>query len=249
MKKVPEPFGRFFLTYPMLLQLHPVNPQVRNVKMIVECLLDGGVIIYPTDTIYGLGCDIFQHKAVERICRIKQVDPAKAQLSFICYDLSDLSNYTKSISTPLYRLLKNYLPGPYTFILPASKQVPKILKSRKDTIGLRIPDNVIARSLVRELQHPILSSSLPGASAGTGHQEKMAHDRRGSNHGPSAATPSLWIEEYTDPEMIREKFEPQVDIIIDGGIGGMIPSTVVDCTGDEPVLVRKGLGEWVGAET
>jgi tRNA threonylcarbamoyl adenosine modification protein (Sua5/YciO/YrdC/YwlC family) len=186
---------------------------------VVECLLDGGVIIYPTDTIYGLGCDIFQHKAVERICRIKQVDPAKAQLSFICYDLSDLSNYTKSISTPLYRLLKTYLPGPYTFILPASKQVPKILKSRKDTIGLRIPDNVIARSLIRELGHPILSSSLPGDM----------------------------VEEYTDPHMIREKFESQVDIIIDGGIGGMIPSTVVDCTGEEPVLVRKGLGEWAEA--
>ena len=184
--------------------------------MVIECLLDGGVIIYPTDTIYGLGCDIFQHKAVERICRIKQVDPAKAQLSFICYDLSDLSNYTKSISTPLYRLLKTFLPGPYTFILPASKQVPKILKSRKDTIGLRIPDNINARSLVRELQHPILSSSLPGDM----------------------------VEEYTDPEMIREKFESQVDIIIDGGIGGMVPSTVVDCTGEEPVLIRKGLGQW-----
>jgi tRNA threonylcarbamoyl adenosine modification protein (Sua5/YciO/YrdC/YwlC family) len=201
----------------MYLHLHPENPQVRNVKMVIECLLDGGVIIYPTDTIYGLGCDIFQHKAVERICRIKQVDPAKAQLSFICYDLSDLSNYTKSISTPLYRLLKNYLPGPYTFILPASKQVPKILKSRKDTIGLRIPDNIIARSLVKELGHPILSSSLPGDI----------------------------LEEYTDPEMIKDKFENQVDIIIDGGIGGMIPSTVVDCTGDEPVIVRKGLGDWV----
>src|SRR5579872_3903443 len=198
----------------MLLHLHPVNPQPRNIKMVIECLLDGGVIIYPTDTIYGLGCDIFQHKAVERICRIKQVDPAKAQLSFICYDLSDLSNYTKSISTPLYRLLKTCLPGPYTFILPASKQVPKILKSRKDTIGLRIPDNIIARSLVRELQHPILSSSLPGQM----------------------------VEEYTDPEMIREKFESQVDIIIDGGIGGMVPSTIVDCTGDEPMLIRKGLG-------
>lgn len=200
----------------MLLQLHPVNPQARNIKMIIECLLDGGVIIYPTDTIYGLGCDIFQHKAVERICRIKQVDPAKAQLSFICYDLSDLSKYTKSTSTPLYRLLKTYLPGPYTFILPASKQVPKILKSRKDTIGLRIPDNTIARSLIRELGHPILSSSLP----------------------------IDMVEYYTDPEMIQEKFGALVDIVIDGGIGGILPSTVVDCTGDTPVVIRKGLGEW-----
>jgi tRNA threonylcarbamoyl adenosine modification protein (Sua5/YciO/YrdC/YwlC family) len=200
----------------MLLHLHPVNPQPRNIRTIVECLLDGGVIVYPTDTIYGLGCDIFQHKAVERICRIKQVDPAKAQLSFICYDLSDLSNYTKSISTPLYRLLKTSLPGPYTFILPASKQVPKILKSRKDTIGLRIPDNIIARSLVRELGHPILSSSLPGET----------------------------VEEYTDPEMIQEKFGHVVDIVADGGIGGVLPSTVIDCTGDEPAVIRKGLGKW-----
>jgi len=200
----------------MLLHLHPDNPQPRNIKTIVECLLDGGVIIYPTDTIYGLGCDIFQHKAIERICRIKQVDPAKAQLSFICYDLSDLSNYTKSISTPLYRMLKTYLPGPYTFILPASKQVPKILKSRKDTIGLRVPDNVIARSLVKELGHPILSSSLPGEM----------------------------VEDYTDPEMILDKFEQLVDIVVDGGIGGIIPSTVIDCTGEGPQIIRKGLGEW-----
>jgi len=205
----------------MLLHLHPVNPQPRNIKTIVECLLDGGVIIYPTDTIYGLGCDIFQHKAVERICRIKQVDPAKAQLSFVCYDLSDLSNYTKSISTPLYRMLKNYLPGPYTFILPASKQVPKILKSKKDTIGLRIPDNTIARCLVKELAHPILSSSLPGDM----------------------------VEEYTDPEMIHDKFEKLVDIVIDGGIGGILPSTIVDCTGEEPVVTRKGLGVWEGVES
>jgi tRNA threonylcarbamoyl adenosine modification protein (Sua5/YciO/YrdC/YwlC family) len=204
----------------MLLHLHPENPQPRNIKTIVECLLDGGVIIYPTDTIYGLGCDIFQHKAVERICRIKQVDPARAQLSFVCYDLSDLSNYTKSISTPLYRMLKNYLPGPYTFILPASKQVPKILKSKKDTIGLRVPDNIIARSLVRELGHPILSSSLPGEM----------------------------VEEYTDPEMIHDKFVKLVDIVVDGGIGGILPSTIVDCIGDEPVVVRKGLGPWPDLE-
>jgi tRNA threonylcarbamoyl adenosine modification protein (Sua5/YciO/YrdC/YwlC family) len=200
----------------MLLHLHPDNPQPRNIKTITECLLDGGVIIYPTDTIYGLGCDIFHHKAVERICQIKQVDPAKAQLSFICYDLSDMSNYTKSISTPLYRLLKNYLPGPYTFILPASKQVPRIVKSKKDTIGLRVPDNNIARSLIKELGHPILSSSLPGEM----------------------------VEEYTDPEMMHDKFGKLVDIVIDGGIGGIVPSTVIDYTGEEPVVVRMGLGEW-----
>lgn len=204
----------------MLLQLHPDNPQPRNIKTIVECLQDGGIIIYPTDTIYGLGCNIFKQKAIERICRIKNVDPSKAQLSFICYDLSDLSNYTKSISTPLYRLLKSHLPGPYTFILPASKQVPKILKGRKDTIGLRVPNNNIARSIIKELTNPILSASLPGEM----------------------------VEEYTDPELIHENFKNLVDIVVDGGIGGMVPSTIIDCTNDEPVVTRKGLGEWAETE-
>src|SRR5438067_12494022 len=122
----------------MLIRIHPDNPQERHIKQVVDVLKNGGVVIYPTDTIYGLGCDIYQHKAVERICRIKNVDPQKAQLSFVCYDLSDLSKYTKSISTPLFRLLKSHLPGPYTFILPASKEVPKILQSKKSTIGLRV---------------------------------------------------------------------------------------------------------------
>ncbi|MBS1918043.1 MAG: threonylcarbamoyl-AMP synthase [Bacteroidetes bacterium] len=200
----------------MLLHLHPDNPQPRNIRTIVECLQDGGVIIYPTDTIYGLGCNILEHKAIERICRIKNIPVEKAQLSFICYDLSDLSIYTKSISTPLYRLLKSKLPGPYTFILPASKQVPKILKSKKDTIGLRVPDNNIARSIVKELTHPILSASLPGEM----------------------------VEEYTDPELIEANFKNLVDIVVDGGIGGMVPSTVIDCTSDEPIVLREGFGVW-----
>lgn len=200
----------------MLLQVHPDNPQTRTVSVLAEGLAKGAVIIYPTDTVYGLGCDIFQPKAVERICRIKQVDPKKAQLSFICYDLSDLSKYTKSISTPLYRLLKNYLPGPYTFILPASKLVPKILQNKKDTIGLRIPDNLIARSIVRALGRPLLSASLPGNIA----------------------------EEITDPELMFEKFGKQVEYIVDGGIGGIVPSTIIDCTGPEPELIREGLGDW-----
>lgn len=202
----------------MLLQLHPVNPQPRLVKQIVECLKDGGVIIYPTDTIYGLGCDIGKHKAIERICRIKMVDPQKAQLSFICNDLSHLSDYTKSIDTPLYRMLKNYLPGPYTFILPCSKQVPKILQSKKATIGLRIPDNVICRQITAELQNPILSASLPGEIP----------------------------EDYTDPEIIFEKLGHLADIVIDGGMGGITPSTIVDCTTDEWVITRQGLGQWQG---
>ena len=201
----------------MLLHIHPDNPQPRNIQTVVETLRKGGIIIYPTDTIYGLGCNIHDQKAIERICRIKQVNPAKAQLSFICYDLSDLSRYTKSISTPLYRMLKSYLPGPYTFILPASKEVPKILKSKKDTIGIRVPDNNIARSIVKELGHPILSTTLPGEM----------------------------VEEYTDPELMYANFEKLVDITVDGRIGGMIPSTVIDCTGDEPVVIRQGAGEFI----
>lgn len=200
----------------MLIQIHPDNPQPRLIKQVAGCLKDGGVIIYPTDTIYGLGCDIMQHKAVERICKIKNVDPAKAQLSFICRDLSHLSDYTKSIGTPLYRMLKNYLPGPYTFILPASKQVPKILQSKKSTIGLRVPGNSICQHILEALGNPILSASLPGSM----------------------------VEEFTDPEVIHEKFEHLVDMVIDGGIGGMIPSTIVDCTTDEWMITRQGLGEW-----
>lgn len=154
----------------MYLQIHPDNPNPRHIKTVVECLLDGGVIIYPTDTIYGLGCDIFQQKAVERIARIKQVDPAKAQLSFVCYDLSDLSKYTKSISTPLYRVLKNHLPGAYTFILPASKEVPKILHSRKNTIGLRVPDNNIARNNCTGTQPSLIIRIIARRNGGRVHR-------------------------------------------------------------------------------
>ena len=200
----------------MLIKIHPVNPQLRLIKQVAECLKNGGIIAYPTDTIYVLGCDIFQHKAIERISTIKNIDPQKAQLSFICQDLSHLSDYTKSIDTPLYRMLKTHLPGPYTFILPASKQVPKILQSKKSTIGLRVPDNIICQQILQELGNPILSTSFPGEM----------------------------VEEYTDPEIIHEKFEHLVDMVIDGGIGGMIPSTIVDCTTDEWKLIREGLGVW-----
>lgn len=199
----------------MLLSIHPENPQPRLIKQIVECLKDGGIIIYPTDTIYGLGCDIHHPKAIERICQIKNVDPKKAQLSFICRDLSHLSDYTKSIDTPLYRMLKNSLPGPFTFILPASKQVPKILKSKKETIGLRVPDNVICMAIIEAMGNPILSASLPGEM----------------------------VEEYTDPEIIYETFSKLVDFVIDGGPGGIIPSTIVDCTSGEWIVTRQGLGE------
>ena len=202
----------------MLLKIHPENPQPRLINQVVECLKDGGVIIYPTDTIYGLGCDIKHAKAIEKICQIKNMDPQKAQLSFICSDLSHLSEYSKSIDTPLYRMLKNYLPGPYTFILPASKQVPKILQSKKSTIGLRVPDNNICQQILTMLGNPILSTSLPGEM----------------------------VEDYTDPEIIYDRFENLVDFVIDGGIGGMTPSTIVDCTTDEWTILRQGLGDWEG---
>src|SRR6185312_2524995 len=140
----------------MLLHIHPDNPQQRNINTVIECLRSGGVIIYPTDTIYGIGCDIYNVEAITRICRIKNIDPKKAQFSFICSDLSHLSDYTKNVDTPTFRLLKAALPGPYTFILDASREVPKMLKTKKDTVGIRIPDNNICNTIVKELGHPIM---------------------------------------------------------------------------------------------
>lgn len=198
----------------MLLKLHSQNPSARNMKTIINCLKDGGIIIYPTDSVYGMGCDIFESKAVERICRIKGIDPQKAQFSFLCNDLRQLSAYTKSVDTPLFRLLKRSLPGPFTFILPASKMVPKLLKAKKNTVGIRVPDNLICRTIIQELGHPIMNTSLPDGI----------------------------IEEYTDPEAIHEKFGHLVNIVIDGGVGGTQPSTVVDCTGTEPRIIRPGAG-------
>ena len=199
----------------MLVSIHPVNPQERIVKQVADCLKDGGVIIYPTDTVYGLGCDIFQPKAIEKICRIKGIDPEKANLSFVCSDLSDISKYARSISTPQYRFIKQYIPGPFTFILPASKEVPKILKTKKNTIGLRVPDHNITHAIAGMLGHPILSSSLPGEM----------------------------VEEYTDPELIHTKFEKLVDMVVDGGIGGMEYSTIVDMTEEQPKIIRQGMGD------
>ena len=200
----------------MLIIIHPTNPQPRQLAIIKDCLESGGIIAYPTDTIYGLGCDIFHPEAVEKICAIKKVSPEKAQLSFICSDLSHLSNYAKSINNSLFRILKSTLPGPFTFVLPASKEVPKILQNKKKTIGLRIPDNKIALAIIETLGHSILSASFPGEN----------------------------IEDYTDPEIIQEYWGKQVDIVVDGGIGGIIPSTVVDCTTDEYIILRQGAGIW-----
>jgi tRNA threonylcarbamoyl adenosine modification protein (Sua5/YciO/YrdC/YwlC family) len=200
----------------MLISIHPTNPQPRQLAIIKDCLESGGIIAYPTDTIYGLGCDIFHPEAVAKICAIKKVNPEKAQLSFICSDLSHLSNYAKSINNSLFRILKSTLPGPFTFVLPASKEVPKILQNKKKTIGLRIPDNIIALAIIETLGHPILSASFPGEN----------------------------IEDYTDPEIIQEHWGKQIDIVVDGGIGGIIPSTVVDCTTDEYIILRQGAGIW-----
>jgi len=201
----------------MLLHIHPDNPDPRNITKVVECLQKGGVIIYPTDTIYGLGCDIYNREAIERICRIKNMDIKKAQLSFVCSDLSHISDYAKSIDTPVFRLLKKTLPGPFTFILEASKEVPKHLKTKKDTVGIRVPDNKICMAIVAQLGHPVMSTSLPMDGE---------------------------VEYYTDPELMHEIFDKQVDIVIDGGIGNTIPSTVIDYTSSEPVLIRQGAGVW-----
>jgi len=200
----------------LIIRIHPDNPQERLVMQVVQALESGAVIIYPTDTLYALGCSIFQPRAIERIARIKHVELGKARFSFICNDLSDLSTYARQIDTPLFRLLKQHLPGPYTFILHASRQVPRLFQNKKSTIGLRVPESRIATAIVERLGHPLLSTSLPGEI----------------------------VEDYTDPELMKENFDHAVDIIVDGGIGGMVPSTIVDLTGDEPLLVREGKGEW-----
>jgi tRNA threonylcarbamoyl adenosine modification protein (Sua5/YciO/YrdC/YwlC family) len=198
----------------MLLEIHHKNPDERKIKQVLDCLRKGGIIIYPTDTIYGLGCSIEHPEAITRICQIKHIQPEKALLSFICADLSHLSEYTKSIDTPIYRFLKQYLPGAFTFILPASKKTPKLLRTKKETVGIRVPDNEICRTIINELGHPILSTSLP-------YNDEIP---------------------YTDAEEMHEKFGHLVDIVIDGGPGGVIASTIVDCTKNPPEVIREGLG-------
>lgn len=201
----------------MLLHIHPDNPQQRNIDTVIDTLRKGGVIIYPTDTIYGIGCDITKPAAIERIARIKGIDPKKAQFSFVCSDLSHISDYTKSIDTPVFRMLKKALPGPYTFIFNASKQVPKLLQTKKDTVGIRVPDNNICRMIVEQLGNPILSTSLPTDGD---------------------------VEYFTDPEIMNDEFGHLVDIVIDAGHGNIASSTVVDCTSGMPELIRQGAGEW-----
>lgn len=200
----------------MLLKIHPETPSQRQIEKVVECLYDGGIIIYPTDTVYGLGCDIFKSKAIERIARIKGIKPEKANFSFICHEMSQITDFTKPIDNNLFKLIKRVLPGPYTFILDANNTVPKYIQSRKKTVGIRIPNHNIPLEIVRQLGHPIMTTSI--------HDEDDV------------------IEYTTDPELIYEKYRDLVDIVIDGGFGGNMASTILDCTGDDIEVVREGLG-------
>ncbi|MDW3197506.1 MAG: L-threonylcarbamoyladenylate synthase [Cytophagales bacterium] len=201
-----------------LLKIYPENPDPRKIATVVDVLSKGGVIIYPTDTVYGLGCDIFNQKALDRVKQIKGIKGKNLNLSFICYDLSHLSEYTRRVTTPIFKIMKKGLPGPYTFLLEASTKVPKILNANKKTVGIRVPDNNIPREIVRELGNPIITTSI--------HDEDEI------------------LEYSTDPELIHEKFDQLVDIVIDGGYGNIEASTVVDCTSGEPELVREGLGDF-----
>lgn len=200
----------------MLIRIYPENPNPKDVRQVVEVLKNGGIIIYPTDTVYGLGCDITHAKAVEKIARFRNVEVEKSNFSFICSDLSHLSDFSKPVSNPVFKLLKRYLPGPFTFILNANSNVPKYFKGKKKTVGIRIPDNSIILEIVRELGNPIMSTSI--------HDEDEI------------------IEYSTDPELIHEKFKDIADLVIDGGYGDNIPSTIVDCTDEIPMIIRQGKG-------
>jgi tRNA threonylcarbamoyl adenosine modification protein (Sua5/YciO/YrdC/YwlC family) len=200
----------------MLLSVHPDNPGDRQLKIIIDCLKDGGIIIYPSDTIYGMGCDITKIKAVDRIAQLKGIKREKANFSFICQSLSHLSDFTKPISTPLYKLMRRTLPGPFTFILNSNNNVPHFFQSKKKTVGIRIPDHKVPVQIVEKLGNPIMTTSIHGNDE--------------------------FVDYLTDPELIYEKYQNLVDLVIDSGPGGNIPSTVLDCTGDEVIIVREGKG-------
>lgn len=200
----------------MLIKIYPDNPNEKAIEQVVDVLKKGGLIIYPTDTVYGLGCDITNPKAIEKVARIRGIKPEKANFSFICYDLSHISDYIKPIDNETFRILKKALPGAFTFIFNASKKVPKLLSSNKKTVGIRVPDNNIAREIVKMLGNPIISTSIKDEDE---------------------------IKEYsTDPELIYEKFKDLVDVVIDGGYGDNEPSTVIDCTTGEFDVIRQGKG-------
>jgi len=199
-----------------LIKLYPDNPDPRRIEEIVAVLKAGGLVIYPTDTVYGIGCDISQPKAIEKIAKIKNIKPERANFAFICHDMSHLANYAK-VSNAVYKVMKRALPGPFTFVLPATNEVPKLLNNKRKTIGIRIPDNNIPRLLVKELGHPILTSSI--------------------------VDDDDILEYSTDPELIFERFENLVDIVIDGGSGHNVASTIVLCETDEFEVIRQGLGD------
>jgi tRNA threonylcarbamoyl adenosine modification protein (Sua5/YciO/YrdC/YwlC family) len=201
----------------MLVKVHPDNPEARKIDQIAQTLLKGGVIIIPTDTIYALACDLYQYKAFEQIARMKDIRADKANFSLLCSDLSNVSEFTKPFDRSIYKLLNKAFPGPFTFILEASSHLPSVFRSRKKTIGLRVPDNKIVQAIIEKVGHPIIATSL--------------HDMDEIKIYP------------TDPEEIFEEYNHQVDLVVDGGIGSIVPSTVVDCTGNEPVITRQGLGE------
>ncbi len=203
----------------MLLRLYDDNTNPKELLKVVELLRNGGVVIVPTDTIYGICCDITKPKAIERIAKIKNVKAEKAPFSFIFYDLSNISDYCRPISNTIFKLMKKNLPGPFTFILNANNQIPKLFRSTKSSIGIRIPGNKLIREIVKELGNPILSTSV--------------HDDDDI------------VEYTTDPELIHEKFGDLVDMVVDGGFGGNIPSTVIDCIGSEPLITRYGKGDLI----
>ena len=201
----------------MLIQIHPDNPDPRQIKKVVECLKDGGLIIYPTDTVYGFGCDVNNKKAMEKLCRLKGVNIKKHNLAFVCYDLSHIADFTKHLETSTYKLMKKALPGPFTFILNANSSIPKLFKNKKKEIGIRIPNNNIPREIVKELGNPIVTTSVKNDD--------------------------MILEYSTDPELIHEYFQNKVDMVISGGYGDSTPSTIIKCTDGYPEIIRKGKGD------
>ncbi|GAB4202102.1 MAG: L-threonylcarbamoyladenylate synthase [Bacteroidia bacterium] len=202
-----------------MIKINPEKPQEKEIEKVVNVLKDSGVIIYPTDTVYALGCDIYQNKAIERIARLKKIDPEKALFTFICTDISDISSYVLPIPNSVFKTIKKLIPGPYTFVLNANNNVPKILKQNRKTIGIRVADNNITREIIHQLGNPLLSSSLIDENNDI-------------------------TEYYTDPQDIYNEYKNKVDLIIDGGYGNVVPSTILDCTKDEIELIRQGAGEW-----
>ena len=202
-----------------LLKIHPINPEPRKILRVVEALRNGSLIVYPTDTIYGLGCSLFHRKAIERLCQVKQIKPQKLNLSFICHDVSEVATYVRRIDTPVYKVMRRTLPGPFTYILESGSNVPKVLDINKKTVGVRIPAHAVPLAIVKELGNPIITSSIKNDDE---------------------------IKAYTtDPEEIYEDLKHKVDLVIDSGVGGNIPSTIVDFTSGEAVVTRVGLGEFV----